>query len=115
MEPEEKKPEPGETSVPESRESEAATQFAKLDTAGGEGYVPCIRCMRKYLHAAIAKRVRPEPDADADINVEDIDVDDQGLRGEGHQSRGPSLKKRQRIKAQPNVFPRKANLGQKSG
>jgi len=44
-----------------------------------QGYVPCLRCMREYLHTATAGHVALESEADVSA---DIDVD-QDLRGGG--------------------------------
>lgn len=41
-----------------------------------EGYVPCVRCMRKYLEAADARRISLEQEAHSDL-----DVDDEALNG----------------------------------
>jgi hypothetical protein len=38
-----------------------------------EGYVPCVRCMRKYLQTASVSLVSPESDADLNLGVEDAD------------------------------------------
>jgi hypothetical protein len=39
-----------------------------------EGYVPCLRCMRKYMQTATAERIalESEANADADADVEDV-------------------------------------------
>ena len=38
-----------------------------------EGYVPCVRCMRKYLQTASVSLVSPESVADLNFGVEDAD------------------------------------------
>ena len=38
-----------------------------------EGYVPCVRCMRKYLQTASVSLVSPESVADLNLGVEDAD------------------------------------------
>jgi hypothetical protein len=35
-----------------------------------QGYVPCLRCMREYLHTASAGHVALESEADADVDVD---------------------------------------------
>ena len=35
-----------------------------------QGYVPCLRCMREYLHTASAGHVALESEADAEVDVE---------------------------------------------
>jgi Putative zinc-finger len=44
-----------------------------------EGYVPCLRCMREYLHTASVGYVGLEPEAAADV-----DAEEEGLRVSGH-------------------------------
>jgi hypothetical protein len=41
-----------------------------------QGYVPCLRCMREYLHTAVAGHVALESVADADV-----DADEESVRG----------------------------------
>jgi Putative zinc-finger len=36
-----------------------------------QGYVPCLRCMREYLHTAAAGHVALESEADVDVDVDD--------------------------------------------
>jgi methylphosphotriester-DNA--protein-cysteine methyltransferase len=36
-----------------------------------QGYVPCLRCMREYLHTASAGHVALESEADAEVDVDD--------------------------------------------
>jgi hypothetical protein len=38
-----------------------------------EGYVPCVRCLRKYLQTASVSLVSPESVADLNVGVEDAD------------------------------------------
>jgi len=38
-----------------------------------EGYVPCVRCMRKYLQTAGLSPLSPEPVAELGLSVEDED------------------------------------------
>jgi hypothetical protein len=38
-----------------------------------QGYVPCLRCMREYLHTASAGHIALELEADADVDVDDGD------------------------------------------
>jgi hypothetical protein len=38
-----------------------------------EGYVPCVRCMRKYLQTASVSLVSPESVADLNLGIEDAD------------------------------------------
>ncbi|HUA13853.1 MAG TPA: zf-HC2 domain-containing protein [Verrucomicrobiae bacterium] len=42
-----------------------------------EGYVPCLRCMRKYLDTASLGKSGPAADADADADADDV-PDSQG-------------------------------------
>ena len=42
-----------------------------------EGYVPCIRCLRKYVQVASAAHGSPEPQSSVEINAE---LDDRSLR-----------------------------------
>jgi len=44
-----------------------------------QGYVPCLRCMREYLHTASARPAALEPEADVDA-----DAEEGGLRVAGH-------------------------------
>jgi hypothetical protein len=41
-----------------------------------QGYVPCLRCMREYLHTAAAGHIALESEADADV-----DADEESVRG----------------------------------
>jgi methylphosphotriester-DNA--protein-cysteine methyltransferase len=41
-----------------------------------QGYVPCLRCMREYLHTAAAGHSALESEADADV-----DADEESVRG----------------------------------
>jgi methylphosphotriester-DNA--protein-cysteine methyltransferase len=43
-----------------------------------QGYVPCLRCMREYLHTAAAGQVALESEADVDL-----DADQENVRGSG--------------------------------
>lgn len=36
-----------------------------------QGYVPCLRCMREYLHTAVAGHITLETEADADGDADD--------------------------------------------
>jgi len=42
-----------------------------------EGYVPCVRCLRKYVQVASAAHGSPEPQSSVEINAE---LDDRSLR-----------------------------------
>jgi Putative zinc-finger len=44
-----------------------------------QGYVPCLRCMREYLHTAAAGHVALESEADADMDV-DVHADDERVQ-----------------------------------
>jgi len=39
-----------------------------------EGYVPCVRCMRKYLQTASASHIALEFEANADADIDDDDI-----------------------------------------
>ena len=41
-----------------------------------QGYVPCLRCMREYLHTAAAGHIALESEANADV-----DADEESVRG----------------------------------
>ena len=46
-----------------------------------EGYVPCLRCMRKYLQTAFAGHLTPE--TEADVKLDGADVEEQKIPGLG--------------------------------
>jgi hypothetical protein len=49
-----------------------------------QGYVPCLRCMREYLHTASAGHAALEADVEAEGDV-DVDVNREGaVRAPGH-------------------------------
>ena len=39
-----------------------------------EGYVPCVRCMRKYLQTASAAHISGESEAIVDVRTEEDDT-----------------------------------------